>query len=120
MNPLRKLESLNQIESTRHSGLSLFNDQSETDYKNLSSNRGESNQNILKLAEDTLNFIDQELTKSYKLTNVETIHNRSPTKIEESKNQFTDSISKFKYIHSLFFGYCFNIFHDDCKVIKSF
>ena len=94
LNPLRKLESFNQIESTLHSGLSLFNDQSENDYKNVNSNRGESNQNILKLAEDTLNFIDQELTKSYKLTNVETVHNQPPMKVEESKNQNSDSISK--------------------------
>lgn len=57
---------------------SLFNDPSDTE-NNIVGNKEENksgkppiNKNILKLADDSLNFIDQELTKSYKVTNIGT------------------------------------------------
>jgi len=61
----------------KNSSYSLFNDPSDTESSktnknelNKPNNDPNTSKNILKLADDTLNFIDQELTKSYKVTSI--------------------------------------------------
>ena len=70
MNPIRKLESLNQNESFSNVRFNIQTDKFETENIKVSPRKQESNQNIFKLVDDTINFIDQELTKSYKQTNI--------------------------------------------------
>lgn len=70
---------------------SLFHDQTEHEKSSTKSNTNETNRNILKLADDTLNFIDQELTKSYKQTNLN--QNKSP-----SKSELEDKFNNLKSI----------------------
>lgn len=88
LNPLRKLEAM----SHNSSNFSLFNDPSDTEVKKKVSPKVDSNQNILKLAEDTLNFIDQELTKSYKLSNINSKTNNTPTKEHENLKKKDDCL----------------------------
>jgi beta-galactosidase/beta-glucuronidase len=93
---LRKIENINQKD--RNTSYSLFNDTSDNESKDLSTLKlpmpdQNQNQNILKLAEDTLNFIDQELTKSYKVTSIGQAQNSpSPNKDEERKLQLNDAL----------------------------
>lgn len=75
----------------------MFNDISESEIGKEPTKKVESNQNILKLADDTINFIDQELTKSYKQTNPVRKNSTSPNKNDEqrlSTNTSTASIGK--------------------------
>ncbi|CAI2360949.1 unnamed protein product [Moneuplotes crassus] len=74
INPLRKLENMSTSYSKlRNTSYSLFNDPSDTEsgippIDNPESKKAD--KNVLKLAEETLSFIDRELTKSYKVTSI--------------------------------------------------
>ena len=70
----------------------------------ISPRKPESNQNIFKLVDDTINFIDQELTKSYKQTNIGMKNNwrRVINEIEEiNKNNTISQNSKlYSFIYN--------------------
>lgn len=70
LNPIRKLENANQNESICKVRFNIQGEKHDSISPKISPRKQESNQNIFKLVDDTINFIDQELTKSYKQTNI--------------------------------------------------
>ena len=86
--------SLNQSKM-RNTSYSLFNDPSETESQKIPLGEPEDSKKvILKLAEDTLNFIDQELTKSYKVTSIGTKPSKTLDKDKSTQEDNLKSIGK--------------------------
>lgn len=97
----------------RNTSYSLFNDPSDNESNNitplkLSVPDHNQNQNILKLAEDALNFIDQELTKSYKVTSIGQTQNSPSRNKNEEERKFLSS-DMLKSIGNLNYNLCSSI-----------
>ena len=93
------------VEPLNTNDFSLFNDQSDAEDIINSKNNVTSNTNksILKLADDTINFIDQELTKSYKQSN-NTI-NKANSPVKNNLNDQEDDIKAIGRLLSYFSNY---------------
>ena len=85
LNPLRKLEGISQNESLNNIKIAIQGDQADVINVKQSPKRPESNHQIFKLVDDTIDFIDQELTKSYKQSNIGVCNFKSNSKFKINK-----------------------------------
>lgn len=61
----------------------------------ISPSKADNNQHIFKLVDDTLNFIDQELTKSYKQSNIGVKVQKPQLKVDDDRRTKSDMTNSF-------------------------